>query len=191
MEGYINPQVDYLKLTTMLRAQRDAIHAKLRQVSNSHIVYEGLSTLIDPELIPGVRESGWSSQQLREMLQQNIQARAHLSEDELVKRAKMSAVYKQIRALKDSWPFQEPVDTKAVSDYLSVISHPMDLKTVGQRLDQQYYKSDRQLAADLALVVRNCKTYNPPDTNYWQLADSVERSMADIWRQYFDQEFPR
>lgn len=202
MEGFVCPHVDYLKLTSMLRAQRDAIHAKLQQVSNSHVIYDGLSlpspsssssgakVLIDPESIPGIRETGWTSQQIRQMIATTIQSRQNVSEEDLLKRAKMSAVYKQVRSLKDAWPFQEPVDTKAVADYLTVIAQPMDLRTIGQRLDSQYYKSDRQLAADLLLVVKNCKTYNPPDTNYWQLADSVEKSLSGIWREYFATDFP-
>ena len=40
-----------------------------------------------------------------------------------------------------SWPFQEPVDTSEVEDYLTVIKDPIDLSKIKQRLDEKYYKS--------------------------------------------------
>ncbi|CAK1547497.1 unnamed protein product [Leptosia nina] len=61
---------------------------------------------------------------------------------------------------KDSWPFYEPVSTEDVPDYLDVITTPMDLNTVKNKLESGQYSKDEEVLSDIALVFHNCYTYN-------------------------------
>ncbi|XP_047512305.1 bromodomain adjacent to zinc finger domain protein 1A isoform X6 [Pieris napi] len=61
---------------------------------------------------------------------------------------------------KDSWPFFEPVSIDDVPDYLDVITTPMDLNTVKQKLEDGQYTKDEEFLSDVALVFHNCYTYN-------------------------------
>lgn len=47
-----------------------------------------------------------------------------------------------------------------VPDYLDVISEPMDLTLVQEKLSGGQYSADAELLADVALVFNNCFTYN-------------------------------
>lgn len=46
-------------------------------------------------------------------------------------------VLESLLAMEDSWPFEEPVDPKALqlADYTKIIKHPMDLGTVKSKLE--------------------------------------------------------
>lgn len=60
--------------------------------------------------------------------------------------------------------FNSPVDPVALglSDYFTVITKPMDLGTVKNRLHSVAYKSRRAVVDDIRLCFRNAMLYNPP-----------------------------
>ncbi|KAI9204153.1 uncharacterized protein BJ171DRAFT_119421 [Polychytrium aggregatum] len=70
--------------------------------------------------------------------------------------------------------FLEPVDTTIVEDYLTVVDTPMDLGTMTNKVTEHVYRTIDEFQADFALVVKNAKTYNAPDTLYWKAADRLE-----------------
>ena len=61
-------RVSYLEARVMLARQKEAILAKIRQFSRSHIVHRGRDifppgvTSVDPSTVPGLRELGWTPQ---------------------------------------------------------------------------------------------------------------------------------
>lgn len=59
--------------------------------------------------------------------------------------------------------FNSPVDPEAlgIPDYYSVISRPMDLGTVRQRLEAGEYGNLQHLSEDICLVFENAQRYNP------------------------------
>ena len=65
MECVIREQVDYLNIPALLKAQRAQVCAKIIEMTNSKVVYKGLSIFKEggkfssPYDIPGVKESGW------------------------------------------------------------------------------------------------------------------------------------
>ncbi|KAL3717412.1 hypothetical protein ACJRO7_008920 [Eucalyptus globulus] len=73
MECKIDPKLPYTNLSTMIRRQRQAIHEKIRELSNCHIVYQGIDfqkrdagvpqKSIKVEDIAGLREAGWTPDQ--------------------------------------------------------------------------------------------------------------------------------
>ena len=44
--------------------------------------------------------------------------------------------------------------------YYNVIKHPMDLSTIGAKLENGVYKNREGFLADFRLMIQNCKTYN-------------------------------
>ena len=62
---------------------------------------------------------------------------------------------------KDSVPFRLPVNIERVPDYLDTIAIPMDLKTVGEKLEANNYATPSELAKDIRLIFENSKKCNP------------------------------
>lgn len=59
-----------------------------------------------------------------------------------------------------SYPFLAPVSAEEVSDYYAVITNPMDLSKVGQKITNQEYPSFAEMKKDLDLIWSNCYAYN-------------------------------
>ena len=63
--------------------------------------------------------------------------------------------------------FAKPVDPAALNipDYPEVIPNPMDLGTVGRKLERGEYAHFRDFQADCELTFQNCVRYNPAGTD--------------------------
>jgi hypothetical protein len=77
---------------------------------------------------------------------------------------------------KHAWPFEEPVDTNVVTDYLTVVSDPIDLSAIAARLESGFYRTKDIFIADFRRMCDNCRKYNPKDTVYFQCADAIEKA---------------
>lgn len=86
-----------------------------------------------------------------------------------------------------AWPFREPVDPIAMGcpDYLAIIANPMDLRTVGERLDAHRYQSIDQFASEMRLIFDNCIQYNRDE------ASKRFRDIAHTMRDRFEREWTR
>ena len=69
MQCTLLDKVDYLDVASTVAVQREAILEKIRQMSKSHVIHEGLplfqpgqpdGVTVDPKDVPGLRESGWT-----------------------------------------------------------------------------------------------------------------------------------
>lgn len=90
----------------------------------------------------------------------------------------------RLRADPSAWPFLEPVSTVDVPDYLTVITHPMDLSTIAAKHRKHAYTSLRLFADDMYLMVNNCYTYNGPDSQYYKCAENMQRSFEWLLEKY-------
>jgi len=183
MECKISQSVNYLDLRAMVQDQRETVHTKIKEVSNSHHVFVGLSTFgssIDPLDIAGVREAGWAPPSEKQKSWEKHQTSLQRDTPLAVLQAKISAVLKAIKHLKDAWPFQEAVNPKLVPDYYNIIKEPMDLKTMTKRLNERHYKTKDMFKNDFLLVVNNCKSYNTPETTYYRCADAIEQRFHEL-----------
>ena len=70
-------------------------------------------------------------------------------------------ITKKLLSLPISLYFLSPVTDEIAPDYSSVISHPMDLGTVAERLDDHYYLTVKDWEKDVNLVWKNAMKYNP------------------------------
>ena len=67
------------------------------------------------------------------------------------------------------------------ASYLEEISHPMDLGTISQKLNQADYITMEEFAKDVELVFTNCRTFNPPLTLPVTCADIVAKAFRKEW----------
>jgi histone acetyltransferase len=51
----------------------------------------------------------------------------------------MRATLRSVSDHADSWPFSDPVDPQEVPDYYEIIKEPMDLHSIGLRIDAGDY----------------------------------------------------
>lgn len=48
-----------------------------------------------------------------------------------------------------------------LTDYLSIVKHPMDLSTVNKKFKDERYGGVEEALDDVQLIWDNCKAYNP------------------------------
>lgn len=67
MQCSMLPRIRYLEVGRMLLKQKEAVQAKIRPLSQSHVIHSppqqwanGVVTPIDPLSIPAIRATGWS-----------------------------------------------------------------------------------------------------------------------------------
>jgi hypothetical protein len=79
-----------------------------------------------------------------------------------------------------SWVFMAPVDPVALGlqDYFLIITKPMDLGTVKQKLHSGIYSSIDQFASDVKLVFDNAMTYNPLGTDVHKWANDMKQTFV-------------
>jgi hypothetical protein len=87
----------------------------------------------------------------------------------------------------DSFDFREPVDWKGMglTDYLTIIKHPMDLTTVLKKFKEDRYTRVEDALDDLQLIWDNCKTYNPDNSWIHSVSEKLERSFKKMVKNYF------
>lgn len=179
MQCSMLPRIRYLEVGRMLLKQKETVLAKIRAVSKSHVVHQppkewandkGLITPIDPLSIPAVRETGWSPDM--DELARAPRHGPHFNE--------LRRFLYQIQNHKQAWPFLKPVDPDEVPDYYKVITSPMDLTTIEERLERDSYSTPKELVDDLKLIFKNCRQYNDATTVYTKCAAKLEKYMFSL-----------
>lgn len=186
MECILHPRVDYLNIPMLLKAQKMALVEKMKEISNSHIVFQGIDIEarkgLKIEEIPGLKEVGWRKDRpggtfaTRGGPTAGFSERDKTSQDIL--RKHLQNVLSQIKDHNSAWPFQVPVDPKetGATDYYDVIKNPIDLSTIQKRLDSGvFYVTSEIFKADLKRMVENCKTYNGKTHYVTELALQMEK----------------
>lgn len=81
------------------------------------------------------------------------------------------------------WVFNKPVDAEGLGlhDYFIIVKHPMDLGTVENRLNKNWYKSPREFAEDVRLTFRNAMLYNPKGQDVHYMAETLLRMFEEKW----------
>ncbi|XP_049909115.1 bromodomain-containing protein 3a isoform X1 [Epinephelus moara] len=76
-----------------------------------------------------------------------------------------------------AWPFYTPVDAVRLGlpDYHTIITSPMDLGTIKQRLENNYYWSASECMQDFHKMFTNCYSYNKPTDDIVLMALALEK----------------
>jgi histone acetyltransferase len=177
MQCSMVPRIRYLEIGRMLLKQKETVQAKIRALSRSHVVHQppkecanGVVTPIDPLSIPAIRATGWSPDM--DALARLPRHGPHFNE--------LRRFLGQIQNHKQAWPFIKPVDPDEVPEYYRVITSPMDLTTIEERLERDSYSTPKELVDDLKLVFKNCRQYNDATTVYTKCAAKLEKYMFSL-----------
>jgi histone acetyltransferase len=177
MQCSMVPRIRYLEVGRMLLKQKETVQAKIRTLSKSHVVHKppeqwagGKVTPIDPLSIPAIRATGWSPD-MDELARQPRHG-PHFNE--------LRRFLYQIQNHKQAWPFLHPVNKDEVPDYYNVITSPMDLSTMEEKLERDQYNTPKDLVSDLKLILSNCRQYNDATTVYSKCAVRLEKYMWSL-----------
>ena len=96
-----------------------------------------------------------------------------------------SSVLKELFAKKHesyAWVFYKPVDPEAqnLPDYHQIITHPMDLGTIKQKMNNREYRKPQEFADDVRLMFTNCFKYNPPEHDVVGMAKKLMVSLFSL-----------
>ena len=75
-----------------------------------------------------------------------------------------------------AWYFLEPVDPVALNlpDYTEFIKYPMDLRTIGTKLQDNSYSTNlKEFVQDMRQIFMNAVIYNEPNTDVYLCAVSL------------------
>ena len=102
----------------------------------------------------------------------------------------LNKILNDIIAYPESYPFHEPVKYKewGLTDYLQIISVPMDLSTISTKLKNSKYKKIIEVLDDIQLIWDNCKTYNADGSEIFIQTENVEKYADSLIRKYFKTE---
>lgn len=97
---------------------------------------------------------------------------------------KCRQLLQNLRKTPEAGIFLRPVDPVAdgAPTYFDEIKEPMDLGTMGKKLEEGGYSTMGQFRADFELIVANCRQFNPPGTVAVELADALEEAFKREWR---------
>ena len=81
-----------------------------------------------------------------------------------------------------AWPFYKPVDASALGlhDYHTIISKPMDLGTVKNKMDSRNYVDAEEFHEDVVQIFKNCYIYNPDTHDVVAMARKLEEVSTGI-----------
>ncbi|KKK20656.1 histone acetyltransferase GCN5 [Aspergillus rambellii] len=177
MQCSMVPRIRYLEVGRMLLKQKASVLAKMRVLSNNHIIHppppqwaNGVVTPIDPLSIPAIRAAGWSPGM--DALSREPRHGPHFNA--------LRRFLNQIQNHKQAWPFLHPVDKDEVPDYYNVITSPMDLSTIEEKLERDDYAAPKELVHDVRLIFSNCRQYNDATTVYAKCAVKLEKYMWSL-----------
>jgi hypothetical protein len=86
-------------------------------------------------------------------------------------------ILSKIKEAEDVDAFLEPVDWKGLGldDYPEVVKHPMDLKTLSNKLKKGEYKRAEEFFAELDRIWTNCQAYNQPGSDLYNVAIRLQK----------------
>lgn len=94
--------------------------------------------------------------------------------------ASMRRLLDMIAAKDDREIFLEPVDPVEVPDYSTVVTNPMDLSTMREKLDEGAYTNLDLMEKDFQLMISNCLAYNNKDTVFYKYVIFFSKYLSQI-----------
>ncbi|KAM3185015.1 hypothetical protein ACTXT7_007226 [Hymenolepis weldensis] len=92
-------------------------------------------------------------------------------------------VLESVKAHKFAGPFLAPVTSAEAPGYFNIITFPIDLRTMTDRLKARYYTHLDLFIADMRRMFHNCRTYNHPESDLYRHVSSLENVFARKMRE--------
>ncbi|GAX18391.1 transcription initiation factor TFIID subunit 1 [Fistulifera solaris] len=92
---------------------------------------------------------------------------------------KLEAIRAAVEARPYAGPFQKPVNRRLIPTYYEVISHPMDLSTIRDRIGRYEYKSIDRFVRDFELMKNNAIKFNGETNTISQEAIAIYEFVKD------------
>ncbi|XP_022830703.1 transcription initiation factor TFIID subunit 1 isoform X5 [Spodoptera litura] len=90
----------------------------------------------------------------------------------------------KLKIMPEAWPFLKPVNKKQVKDYYNVIRKPIDLETMGKKIQAHKYHSRNDFLRDIQLLVDNCRAYNGPNSQFTRQAEIILKVTQEALEQF-------
>lgn len=136
MECEIMSNAPYLHCPRAVKKHREALEDSIKQKSNSHLIYPGMTfprqkkrQRLNPENIPGLKEAGWTPEQLNRKIQFKIDGVWQQFNSESLFLF-LETVLKFLKQQPEAGPFLKPVTLEDAADYFDIIKDPMDLSLI-------------------------------------------------------------
>jgi histone acetyltransferase len=189
MECLIDPDIDYINIGAFISNQKITLIDFIKTKIENNTLYKGFSeidwkeassskqqnkyqTLINPEKIPGLKNSGFTIEEYHQIL---VLPKGTSFQSSCLK------ILDQLVANKASWPFLTPVKKEEVPDYYDVIKEPIDFQTLRERVNQGYYLNKKLFISDVKKIFNNARTYNVKNTIYYKYANELEAFSEEIF----------
>ncbi len=91
-----------------------------------------------------------------------------------------------VKRIQSSTAFRQPVDyvTLKIPSYPSIITKPMDLRTLEENLKESKYPTVDAFTADFNQIVQNCETFNGRESTFtkaaYEMKASFDKNMSKI-----------
>ncbi|XP_045448768.1 transcription initiation factor TFIID subunit 1 [Melitaea cinxia] len=90
----------------------------------------------------------------------------------------------KLKVMPEAWPFLKPVNKKQVKDYYNVIKKPIDMETIGKKIQAHKYHSREEFLRDIQLLVDNCRAYNGINSQFTRQAEAVLKVTQEALEQF-------
>ncbi|XP_061377227.1 uncharacterized protein LOC133318861 [Danaus plexippus] len=90
----------------------------------------------------------------------------------------------KLKVMPEAWPFLKPVNKKQVKDYYNVIKKPIDMETIGKKIQAHKYHSREEFLRDIQLLVDNCRAYNGLNSQFTRQAEAVLKVTQEALEQF-------
>ncbi|XP_026724959.1 transcription initiation factor TFIID subunit 1 isoform X4 [Trichoplusia ni] len=90
----------------------------------------------------------------------------------------------KLKIMPEAWPFLKPVNKKQVKDYYNVIKKPIDMETMGKKIQAHKYHSRNEFLRDIQLLVDNCRAYNGPNSQFTRQAEIILKITQESLEQF-------
>lgn len=164
MECTIHPSLDYLNQRRLLNQQRALLLRRIQDIQSGAARVPTLTSKVRLSRAGGEEAASSTTQRGKHSEEERRRSRFQ---------AALQAALQRIQDHKDAWPFLDPVMVDDAPDYYDIIKHPMDCRRIASKIKRHSYTSVGDFAADLRLMVANCKSYNAADTDYFKAAEGL------------------
>lgn len=180
MECLLDDRVDYNKIPEQIKEFKRRLYEEINERIQLNRVY------------PGLKESDLERTKDGKINLRKIPGLEHIEglerEYEEIEKIKVGSCFRsnclnileQLKNHKSAWPFLHAVKKEEVPDYYDVISEPMWLTKMEEKVNQNAYESKADFIRDLELIISNCQSYNQKNTIYYKSSTEMQKYMHQL-----------